>query len=275
MTLLKIGSTGAEVKTLQEALNKKGYKLVADGIFGQGTLTAVKQFQSKNNLYPDGLVGDKTWAALGYSNAQSTSTKQVDPSVVYHPITNHVTAYKNRPIKYLAIHYTAGSSSKSGSAEGVRNVFVNRQASADFAVDDTTMLQINPDLNNYYCWAVGDTKTSLNKGATIKDGSNKNTISIEICSTLAKGMSSNAANHTGWSYSDAALNNAIKLSKILMKKFNIPIQNVVRHYDISGKLCPGIVGWNDGPLYDAKTGKSLGTKNNSNEWERFKQKLIK
>jgi N-acetylmuramoyl-L-alanine amidase CwlA len=58
-----------------------------------------------------------------------------------------------------------------------------------------------------------------------------------------------------------------------MKKFNIPAARVVRHYDISGKICPGIEGWNNATLYDNE-GKALKVKNNSKKWEEFKKKLI-
>ena len=60
-----------------------------------------------------------------------------------------------------------------------------------------------------------------------------------------------------------------------MKKFNIDKDHVVRHYDISGKLCPGILGWNNAEeVYDKNTGKRIsGAVNNSKEWEKFKEKL--
>lgn len=57
--LLKVGSTGAQVKELQELLS-----LTIDGVFGIGTLKAVKVFQSKNGLISDGIVGSKTWDVL-------------------------------------------------------------------------------------------------------------------------------------------------------------------------------------------------------------------
>ena len=62
--VLKLGSNGAEVKTLQEKLNKFGYGLVVDGDFGQKTGAAVKDFQSKNGLVVDGVAGSITLKAL-------------------------------------------------------------------------------------------------------------------------------------------------------------------------------------------------------------------
>ena len=57
--LLKNGSTGDNVKKLQEKLGLK-----ADGSFGPGTEKAVKEWQSKNGLTADGVIGDKSWSKL-------------------------------------------------------------------------------------------------------------------------------------------------------------------------------------------------------------------
>lgn len=249
--MLKIGNKGEEVKRLQEALGINN-----DGIFGKQTEEAVKLFQKKNGLEVDGIVGDKTWAALGFKD---------EINIIKMPLGVHISKAPNREIKYLAIHFTAGSSSKAGSAKSVKHVFEQRQASADFAVDDQDLVQFNPDLKNYYCWAVGDGNGKY--GVT-----NKNSISIEICSSLKKGTSAAVPNHSGWYFTDAALENAVKLSKYLMKKYNIPIDRVIRHYDASRKSCPGLVGWNDGTLYK-EDGSKTKEKNNSNEWIKFKKKL--
>ena len=249
--MLKIGNKGEEVKRLQEALGINN-----DGIFGKQTEDAVKLFQKKNGLEVDGIVGDKTWSALGFKD---------EINIIKMPLGVHISKAPNREIKYLAIHFTAGSSSKAGSAKSVKHVFESRKASADFAVDDQDLVQFNPDIKNYYCWAVGDGNGKY--GVT-----NKNSISIEICSSLKKGTSAAVPNHSGWYFTDAALENAVKLSKYLMKKYNIPIDRVIRHYDASRKSCPGLVGWNDGTLYK-EDGSKTKEKNNSNEWIKFKKKL--
>jgi len=66
MPLLRVGSTGGAVRTLQAALNARGAHLRVDGAFGGRTLGAVKDFQRHNRLAVDGIVGPKTWRALGY-----------------------------------------------------------------------------------------------------------------------------------------------------------------------------------------------------------------
>lgn len=66
--LLKVGSTGAQVKELQRLLS-----LREDGVFGIKTLKAVKDFQSKNELVSDGVVGSKTFEALATNKKQSNN----------------------------------------------------------------------------------------------------------------------------------------------------------------------------------------------------------
>ncbi len=73
--VLKVGSSGAQVKTLQTKLNNWGYDAgTVDGIFGSKTQAAVKRFQQKNGLVADGIVGAKTAAALGMTLTSSSSS---------------------------------------------------------------------------------------------------------------------------------------------------------------------------------------------------------
>ncbi|MBR3105841.1 MAG: peptidoglycan-binding protein [Clostridia bacterium] len=63
---LRRGSKGELVKSLQEYLNDEaGAGLVIDGAFGAKTEEAVKAFQKTKGLTADGVVGPKTWAAMG------------------------------------------------------------------------------------------------------------------------------------------------------------------------------------------------------------------
>lgn len=66
MPALKNGSTGDDVKRLQQALKDKGfYNGTVDGAFGPGTDAAVRAFQSAKGLGADGVAGPATKAALG------------------------------------------------------------------------------------------------------------------------------------------------------------------------------------------------------------------
>ncbi len=61
---LKLGDKGEAVKELQRLLINKNYKLTPDGDFGKMTETAVKDFQKKNQLTVDGIVGEKSFGKL-------------------------------------------------------------------------------------------------------------------------------------------------------------------------------------------------------------------
>ena len=79
--VLKKGSRGDEVVTLQKKLKQWGYYDGAvDGVFGAGTEKAVQYFQRKNGLTADGVVGAKTAAALGMTLSGSGQTAQADNS---------------------------------------------------------------------------------------------------------------------------------------------------------------------------------------------------
>lgn len=175
--------------------------------------------------------------------------------------TANTTYSPGRSIQYIAIHYTAGVSSATGNARANASWFGNpaTKASADFVVDDTEIVQVNGDIRNRYCWAVGGKEAGKYGGSLYGIAKNANTISIEICSNnSAKKIT--YPNDPRYTFTEAAVNNAIKLTKYLMSEYNIPAKNVVRHYDISSKLCPGVIGWNKDSGDDSK-------------WKEFKAKI--
>lgn len=75
--LLKKGISGKEVQTLQRALH-----MLDDGIFGQLTEDAVKEFQKSHGLKVDGIVGDKTWAAICGSSL--IKSKRIINEIIVH-----------------------------------------------------------------------------------------------------------------------------------------------------------------------------------------------
>ena len=76
---MKKGSTGGDVKTLQELLNQLGASLTVDGDFGSKTEAAVKAFQKKAGLKQDGKYGDQTHAALMAAVADNDVVQQTQP----------------------------------------------------------------------------------------------------------------------------------------------------------------------------------------------------
>ena len=64
-TMVAYGSQGGAVKQLQSELNKRGYRLDEDGIYGKKTKAAVRDYQKKSGLtMVDGIAGDETWGSL-------------------------------------------------------------------------------------------------------------------------------------------------------------------------------------------------------------------
>jgi len=67
------GNRGIDVQAIQYLLQQHGHSVTADGIFGSGTQSAVKSFQSSKGLTADGIVGPQTWGALAVTLRQGSS----------------------------------------------------------------------------------------------------------------------------------------------------------------------------------------------------------
>ena len=74
MNTIKLGSNGEDVKVLQKYLG-----LTPDGNFGPKTLLKVKEWQLKNKLSPDGVIGPTSWAIIlkGQSSTANTTHQTV------------------------------------------------------------------------------------------------------------------------------------------------------------------------------------------------------
>ena len=151
--------------------------------------------------------------------------------------TANTTAKKGREIKYIVIHYTAGTTSKPGTAKSTAKYFAKEttKASADFIVDDENIVQYNPDIKNRYTWHCGGSKYKTKGGSLYKICTSANSIGIEMCSTnhLKK---ITAANDENWDFTDAVINNTVELVKKLCLEYDVSPYNVIRHYDVNGKL---------------------------------------
>lgn len=176
----------------------------------------------------------------------------------------HITPSNNRAIDYLVMHYTAGTSSAVGTASGTASYFAKPEAggSADFIVDDGSIVQYNGDPKNGFCHAVGgdpypSVTTSL--GAKLHGTArNDNSISIEMCSNMKPGGDSNDAMDPGWYITEETENNAAGLAAKLLKDYNIPQDHLIMHHHVTGKVCPAPWTRNESEL---------------SGWEAFKQKV--
>ena len=162
-------------------------------------------------------------------------------------VINHTAHMKRRTekIQYIILHYSASTRSNKGSADGTVKTLDSRGYSSDYAVDDNTIIQFADDPANWQSTAcqAWSSKNGTEAGRYAK---NANSISIEMSSLLGAGGKWDP-NDPKFGFSDAVLENTAYLCKMLIAKYNIQKDHIIRHYDIMGKRCPGIRGWNLGP----------------------------
>jgi len=105
MIVIKLGSKGESVKTLQQFL-----KIGVDGTFGPQTETAVKTWQKSHGLIDDGIVGKNTWAAMGILNTDNAENSEVDHALKINQHYMPAGTYFAGPVpkKWIFLHHTAG-----------------------------------------------------------------------------------------------------------------------------------------------------------------------
>lgn len=163
-------------------------------------------------------------------------------------------------IKYIVIHYT-GNDGDTDEANAKYFKTANRKASAHYFIDDNSITCSVKD--EYTAWSVGG--GLKDQGSPYKDKgakyykivTNSNSLSFELCDTTKDGKNN---------LSKATRDNAIKFIALKMKQYNIDINHVVRHFDVTGKLCPYyfVVDENDWNVFKTELSKELsklGVKN--------------
>ena len=132
-------------------------------------------------------------------------------------------------IKYIVIHDT-GNTSNGADADAHFSFFnaANRQSSAHYFVDDTQILRIIKESDK--AWHCGDGNGKY--GIT-----NENSIGIEICINSDGNFKK-------------AFDTSAQLTAELLKKYNLSMDRVVRHYDASRKICPNIMRNDNWALWD-------------------------
>lgn len=132
-------------------------------------------------------------------------------------------------IKYIVIHFVGDT----GGAQNNCRYFAggDRGSSAHYFVGfDGEVWQSVEDAN--IAWHCGTSGTY--KHASCR---NSNSLGIELC-VKKTNLKSKSDTDKDWYFTDATVNSAIELTKELMKKYNVPVSNVIRHYDVTGKICP-------------------------------------
>lgn len=131
-------------------------------------------------------------------------------------------------IRYIVIHYTGSL----GTAEKQCQYLAggNRNRSAHYFVGHEGEIWQSVEDENI-AWHCGA------KRYKHLECRNANSIGIELC-VRKKDQSHKNANDKDWYFEDATVEAAVELTRYLMKKYGVPASNVLRHYDVTGKICP-------------------------------------
>lgn len=146
--------------------------------------------------------------------------------------TRNYTKRTNKKNKYIVIHYVGAVSTALNNAKYFKTTY--RGASAHYFVDEKDIYRVVADKD--IAWHCGASKYKH------ADCRNSNSIGIEMCCYRKTDGTLDV--------SDKVIERTIELTKILMAQYNIPAENVLRHYDVTGKNCPApmvadVSKWND------------------------------
>lgn len=127
--MLEVGSSGANVKTLQTLLNQLGFNCGAvDGLFGTGTKNAVIAFQKAHGLTQDGIVGPQTWAALESASQPATAPAKSTPA----PVKTTPTPSTQSTLSIVTVQFADAQSASQAIAQikamsGVQHIYIQTQ----------------------------------------------------------------------------------------------------------------------------------------------------
>lgn len=145
----------------------------------------------------------------------------------------------NNP-EWIIIHFVGAKGQAMDNARYFHSTY--RGASAHFFVDPVDIVQVVDE--DTPAWHIGDgsrTGEGVNNGYVIPGGAtNTNSIGIEGCQDTTTGK-----DVWHWDFHPDTVEKIEWLVRDLQKRYNIDDDHVIRHYDASGKLCPGNWQWNN------------------------------
>ncbi len=151
-------------------------------------------------------------------------------------------------IKYIVIHYVGAT----GDAEANCKYYASKYlgASAHYFVG------FKGDI--WQCVEDGDIAWHCGTSGAYKHPTcrNSNAIGIEMC-VKKKNAKSMGSEDKDWYFEAATVQSAVALTKKLMKKYGVPAKNIIRHYDVTGKICPNPFVYNNTEYTWNKFKKSL------------------
>lgn len=129
-------------------------------------------------------------------------------------------------IRYIVIHYVGATGGAKANCEYYASKYLGASAHYYVGFEGEIWQSVEDKNIAWHCGA---------KSYRHPDCRNSNSIGIELC---VRNRGSKAANSRDWYFEDATVQAAIQLTKELMEKYGVPADHVVRHYDVTGKICP-------------------------------------
>jgi len=160
---------------------------------------------------------------------------------------------------YIVVHYVGSVSTAKNNAEYFANNRV--EASAHYFVDENSIYQSVEDCNK--AWHCGGGLQGREGHTFYQKCTNSNSIGIEMCVKKKSGT---------WYYEDKTVINTVKLIKKLMKTYNIPLENVIRHYDVTGKECPAL--YTDQMAWQAFKNKIIQEETDMEEIKKLQEQVV-
>lgn len=132
---------------------------------------------------------------------------------------------RSKQPEYIVIHYTAN---QGDTAKNNADYFAREDvgASANYFVDETEIWQSVADTDT--AWHCGGSRQSSKGGTFYGKCQNSNSIGVEIC-----------MNDKSGAVRQGSIKAAAELVRYLMQRYGVPVDRVIRHYDVTGKYCPG------------------------------------
>lgn len=154
-------------------------------------------------------------------------------------LVNKGKAGDNTP-EWIIFHFVGAAGQALDNAKYFKKTY--RGSSAHYFVDPKVITQVVEDTTP--AWHIGDghrTRKGKHNGYVVKNGAtNTNSIGIEACQDTTTGKDA-----WTWDFHPETLNKVEWLIRKLQKQYNIDDNHVIRHFDASGKICPGNWKYND------------------------------
>ncbi|SET80256.1 N-acetyl-anhydromuramyl-L-alanine amidase AmpD [Lacrimispora sphenoides] len=136
-------------------------------------------------------------------------------------------------IKYIVIHYVGALGGAEANCKYYASQYIGASAHYYVGFSGEVWQSVEEKDIAWHCGA---------KSYVHPECRNQNSIGIEMC---VRNSSGNLAETSrDWYFEDATVKAAIELTKELMAKYNIPADRVIRHHDVTGKICPNPYVWN-------------------------------